>query len=90
MFWYRLRVDQVISESASVVSLRITGRHLDRLHARAGRFFLWRFLARGRWWEAHPFSLSAAPDGHPSRESLEPSLDHGGSFPQIQNRYPYL
>ncbi len=39
-FWYHLRVEQVIPESASVVSLRITGRHLDRLHARAGRFFL--------------------------------------------------
>ncbi len=75
-FWYRLRVDQVISESASVVSLRITGRHLDRLHARAGQFFLWRFLARGRWWEANPFSLSAAPDSR----SLRITVKHAGDF----------
>ena len=36
---------------------------LERLRARAGQFFTWRFLTRDRWWEAHPFSLSAAPDG---------------------------
>ncbi len=83
-FWYRLRVDQVISESASVVSLRITGRHLDRLHARAGQFFLWRFLARGRWWEAHPFSLSAAPDGR----SLRITVKHSGDFPSRIGQLP--
>ncbi len=60
---HRLRVSEVISESADVVSVRITGRRLDLLPARAGQFFVWRFLARGRWWQANPFSLSAAPDG---------------------------
>ena len=59
-----LRVEEVVAEGPDVVSLRISGRRLGRLNARAGQFFLWRFLShRGRWWEAHPFSLSAAPDG---------------------------
>jgi ferredoxin-NADP reductase len=35
--------------------------------ARAGQFFVWRFLSRGRWWQANPFSLSAAPDGRSLR-----------------------
>jgi ferredoxin-NADP reductase len=35
--------------------------------ARAGQFFLWRFLTRDRWWQANPFSLSAAPDGRSLR-----------------------
>lgn len=61
--WHRLRVAEVIQESPGVVSLRITGHHLDWLNARAGQFFQWRFLDRERWHEAHPFSLSAAPDG---------------------------
>ncbi|WP_309476759.1 hypothetical protein [Arthrobacter sp. ISL-95] len=26
-----------------------------------GRFFFWRFLAPGHWWQSHPFSLSAEP-----------------------------
>jgi ferredoxin-NADP reductase len=26
-----------------------------------GQFFLWRFLTRDLWWQAHPYSLSALP-----------------------------
>jgi predicted ferric reductase len=69
--WYGLRVEAVTEEAPDVVSLRITGRHLDRLGARAGQFFLWRFLARGRWWESHPFSLSAVPDGRALRITVK-------------------
>jgi predicted ferric reductase len=59
-----LRVEEVVVEGPGVVSLRIGGRGLERLRVRAGQFFLWRFLSvPGRWWEAHPFSLSALPDG---------------------------
>ena len=59
-----LRVEEVVAEGPDVVSLRIGGRRLERLNASGGQFFLWRFLStRGRWWEAHPFSLSAAPNG---------------------------
>jgi predicted ferric reductase len=60
---HRLRVSHVVAESPDVVSVYVTGRHLDELPARAGQFFLWRFLTRDRWWQANPFSLSAAPDG---------------------------
>lgn len=65
--WYGLRVTEITPEAPGVVSVHMTGRHLDRLNARAGQFFLWRFLTRNRWWEAHPFSLSAAPDGRSLR-----------------------
>jgi predicted ferric reductase len=58
-----LRVVRVVPEGPGVVSLEIGGERLDRLRARAGQFFGWRFLTRDRWWEVHPFSLSAAPDG---------------------------
>ncbi|WP_320777759.1 ferredoxin reductase family protein [Streptomyces sp. CRN 30] len=60
---HQLRVEAVVPESDNVVSVYMTGRDLDRLPARAGQFFLWRFLTRDRWWQANPFSLSAAPDG---------------------------
>ncbi len=59
-FRHRLRVTAVRQEQPGVVSLEIAGRDLARLGARPGQFFLWRFLGRGRWWKAHPFSLSAA------------------------------
>ena len=64
---YRLRVAEVVPEGPDAVSVRVRGRGLDRIGARPGQFFLWRFLTRGRWSEAHPFSLSEAPDGHSLR-----------------------
>jgi len=64
---HRLRVAAVTVEGPGVVSLHINGHRLDKLNARAGQFFLWRFLDGGRWWQAHPFSLSAAPDGRTFR-----------------------
>jgi predicted ferric reductase len=70
-----MRVESVAAEGPGVVSLRITGRHLDRLNVRPGQFFLWRFLARGRWWESHPFSLSEAPDGRSLRITVKASGD---------------
>jgi predicted ferric reductase len=59
---HRLRVAEVVPEGAGVVSVYIVGRDLDRLRARAGQYFRWRFLAGDGWWRAHPFSLSAAPN----------------------------
>ena len=56
-----LRVTRVVREAPDVVSVEIGGRDLDRLPALSGQFLHWRFLARGLWTEAHPFSLSAAP-----------------------------
>ena len=70
-FRYRLRVAAVVDEGPGVVSLWITGRGLHRLNAHPGQFFLWRFLTRGRWWKAHPFSLSAAPDGRSLRITVK-------------------
>ena len=64
---FRLQVAEVVPEGEGAVSVRVTGRRLDRLGARSGQFFLWRFLTRDRWWEAHPFSLSEAPDGRSLR-----------------------
>jgi predicted ferric reductase len=73
LLWYRflvpiwtnmvhgLRVVEVVSEGPGVVSVYITGRRLDELHAVPGQFFRWRFLTRGLWWAANPYSLSAAP-----------------------------
>jgi predicted ferric reductase len=69
--WHGLRVERVVEEAPGVVSLEIGGRHLERLRARSGQFLLWRFLTRDRWWEAHPFSLSAAPDGRRLRITVK-------------------
>lgn len=83
-FWHRMRVAEVVKEGPGVVSLRITGHHLDWLNAKAGQFFLWRFLANGRWWESHPFSLSAAPDGDSLRITVKNLGDFTGRIAEIK------
>jgi predicted ferric reductase len=71
--YHRFRVAAVVPESDDVVSIQVTGRHLDRLPARAGQFFIWRFPGHHRWWQANPFSLSAAPDGRSLRLTVKAS-----------------
>ncbi len=58
---HRIRVADIVRESDQVVSVVMTGRHLDRLPVHAGQFLLWRFLNGPGWTRAHPYSLSAPP-----------------------------
>jgi ferredoxin-NADP reductase len=58
---HRLEVVEVRAEGPDIVSVILRGRHLERLAVGGGQFFEWRFLTRGMWWQAHPFSLSALP-----------------------------
>ncbi|TFI22802.1 ferredoxin reductase family protein [Streptomyces sp. 4R-3d] len=81
---HRLRVTAVVPESDHVVSIYVTGRDLDRLPARAGQFFLWRFLTRDRWWQANPFSLSAAPDGDRLRLTVKTAGDGTAALRQLK------
>jgi len=93
--WYRLlrpiaravrfdmKVSEVIHEGPGVISLRITGRNLEALHAEAGQFFFWRFLTKGFWYTQHPFSLSEAPDGKSFRVTVKNLGDHSAKFGMI-------
>ncbi|GAC1521880.1 MAG: ferric reductase-like transmembrane domain-containing protein [Chloroflexota bacterium] len=83
-FWYQLRVAEVMTEGPNVVSLRITGRHLDQMGARAGQFFLWRFLTWKLAWQSHPFSLSAAPDGQSLRITIKSLGDFTSRMGEIR------
>lgn len=73
---HRLRVVDVVPEAPDMVSIYISGRKLERLNARAGQYFRWRFLTRGCWWQAHPFSLSAAPNREWLRLTVKVVGDH--------------
>jgi predicted ferric reductase len=81
---HRLRVARVVEEAPGVVSIEIAGARLERLRARPGQFFLWRFLTSGRWWQAHPFSLSAAPDGRRLRITVKDSGDFSAGLRLLQ------
>jgi predicted ferric reductase len=59
---HRLRVAEIAHEGTDMFSMYVRGRDLGALQARAGQFFRWRFMTANGWWQAHPFSLSAAPN----------------------------
>ncbi len=60
---HQLVVSNVVSEGPGATSVYLSGRDLDQLPAHSGQYFRYRFLTRDDWWHAHPFSLSAAPNG---------------------------
>jgi predicted ferric reductase len=70
-----LRVTSVVPEGDGVVSVYMTGRHLDRLPTSSGQFFGWRFLDGPGWTRANPWSLSAAPDGRSLRITVQAAGD---------------
>jgi predicted ferric reductase len=73
---HRLRVARVVDEGPGLVSVYVVGRRLDQLAARSGQFFLWRFLTAQGWWQAHPYSLSSAPNGRWLRLTVKALGDH--------------
>jgi len=64
---HQLVVEQVRAENDRVTTVVMSGRMLHRLPVRAGQFLQWRFLDGPGFMRAHPYSLSAAPDGRTLR-----------------------
>jgi predicted ferric reductase len=80
---HRVRVVGVSREGPGVVSILLRGHRLDRLPVAGGQFFQWRFLRRGLWWQAHPYSLSAAPSGDLLRITVKDLGDHSGGLGRL-------
>ncbi|HWI43117.1 MAG TPA: ferredoxin reductase family protein [Nocardioides sp.] len=72
---HQLRVAAVVPEAPGTWSVHVTGRRLERLRAEPGQFFLWRFLGAPGRSRAHPYSLSAAPDGRSLRITVAAAGD---------------
>ena len=62
----------------NTTELRLAGGALDTMIGDAGQFVIVRPLAKGLWWQAHPFSLSAAPTTHGLKISVK-SLGDGSA-----------
>jgi len=81
---HRLTVDRIDHVAPGVVSISLTGHHLEQLRATSGQFFIWRFWSRGLWWQAHPFSLSAAPNGRSLRITVRALGDASAELPGLR------
>jgi predicted ferric reductase len=79
-----LRVERVVQESPGVTSVWLRGRKIDRLGATSGQFMRWRFLARGHWMSAHPYSLSAPPRPDRLRITVKAAGDHSAAITSLR------
>jgi len=82
--YHRLRVVSVYEEGPGVVSVVVQGKHLDRLPIEGGQFLQWRFLRRGLWWQAHPYSISAMPRPPHLRITVKALGDHSAQLARIR------
>jgi predicted ferric reductase len=97
VLWYRVvvplrasarhgfRVAGIRQEAPRTVSIYIKGRRLRELQAEPGQFFRWRFLARGLWWQSHPYSLSAVPSDDLMRITVQ---DVGDNSNMLRSLHP--
>jgi predicted ferric reductase len=81
---HQLRVVEVREEAPGVASVICQGRRLDRLAVSGGQFFMWRFLTRELWWQAHPFSLSALPQPPYIRVTIKGLGDQSRAIHQLR------
>lgn len=55
---FRFEVAKVEQETEDTFSIQISGKNPAKFRMKAGQFLIIRFLQKGFWWEAHPFSVS--------------------------------
>jgi len=80
---HRFRVANVVEEAPGVASIYLAGRELDQLPVRAGQWFRLRFLTPHGWYRAHPFSISAAPNGKYLRFTIKELGDYTRTLRRI-------
>ncbi|MET7397771.1 ferric reductase-like transmembrane domain-containing protein [Dactylosporangium sp. NPDC005572] len=85
---HRFRVREIVPEGADMISIYIAGRRMRGLGVRAGQFFRWRFLDRRNWWQAHPFSMSAAPNNDWLRLTVKVVGDHTAGLRELRPGTP--
>ena len=78
-----LKVEKIVEESPGVFSVIMKGRDLVKLGAEGGQFFEWRFMSKGHFLVAHPYSLSAAPTARYIRITVKSLGDHSTSLATI-------
>ena len=78
-----LHVAETRQLNDDTTELRLVGGGLHKRHGDAGQFVIVRPLVKGLWWQAHPFSLSAAPTTDGLRISVKTKGDASASIGQL-------
>jgi predicted ferric reductase len=69
-----------VEDLGIATSIYFSGRNLDEFKIQAGQFMIFRFMQKGYWWQAHPFSLSMAPPSASGRYQLRITAKKLGDY----------
>lgn len=83
-YTHRFTVSQIKNETPDVWSLYITGKDIQNFCYTPGQFVIIRFLTKGYFWQAHPFSLSC----YPNTEHIRLSIKGSGDFTKTIGQLP--
>ncbi|MFA5185709.1 MAG: ferredoxin reductase family protein [Patescibacteria group bacterium] len=83
-FRFGFTVDRIVEETPDVISIYLKGQSLEKFSYKAGQFLIVRFLAKGYWWQAHPFSISSSPGDGNLRLTIKNSGDFTASLWQLK------
>lgn len=81
---HRFYVSRLVRENYNTVSIYFRGNNLEKFNIHPGQFMIVRFLTKGMWWQAHPFSLSMVPGG----TELRITVKQLGDFTKALNDIP--
>jgi predicted ferric reductase len=78
-----LHVAETRKLNDNTTEIRLAGGTLHKMIGDAGQFVIVRPLAKGLWWQAHPFSLSAAPTTDGLKISVKSLGDGSAAIGQL-------
>ncbi len=84
--WHLYKYDFTISKIENLTnatSIYISGKELTRFKRQSGQFFIFRFLQKGFWLQAHPFSLSWGANNNELRITAKKLGDFTSLMPQL-------
>jgi ferredoxin-NADP reductase len=81
---HRVTVDAVEPAGPGTYSVVLRGKRLNRIPMAGGQFLQWRVLRPGLWWQAHPYSLSAAPTASRLRITVKQAGDHSAALALLE------
>ena len=79
---HRFSVTEVLFETENVYSIFISGANMESFQYIPGQFVIVRFLEKGVWYEAHPFSISSGSGAGDIRLTIKQSGDYTKKLPQ--------
>lgn len=73
-----------VDDLGQATSIYISGQKMDKFKITAGQFMIFRFLQPGFWTQAHPFSMSMAPNGREIRLTAKKLGDFTNELPKLK------